>query len=328
MRIVASVGIVASLAGPASSEAQQNRCPPNPETWRGLQVCPESPRDESVDFGEYPDDLRRKTITLLPDTMKGDGGVYMPFTCEWYRLENGAVFFPVARQLIVSRGEALDSGIDPDDALGFTAHLDNYTITDEPVSDAGEGQEPRLHAAWFAQQVIDVKRRWELSVDQVERDALERMLTTSVDRVLSCTTPTALTFREPSISVVVEGGDSLVVFVATNLPAPAGGTQVTITTEGTATLGVDYRLQSGITISEGERIGALDVTADTDAEDEGGETIILSASSTNPTLQTKEPLTLTIQDSTLVPALPLAGSVFLAVLLVHLFRRRRSGKNG
>ena len=112
---------------------------------------------------------------------------------------------PCGRECAVqalSLGESLDSGIDLDDRRDFAVDLDNLTLRDDylvnPELYAGDWAPPR-HGARFAQTVIDVKRRWGLSVDPAERDARERLLRVSSERELSCVTPTRLTLKPPSI---------------------------------------------------------------------------------------------------------------------------------
>ena len=117
-----------------------------------------------------------------------------------------------------------------------------------------------------------------------------------------------------------ESGPDVTVTATLDNPAPANGTTVALTTGGTATLDTDYTLSATtITIAEGETEGTATISVIDDAEEDGGETIILDAESTNPAL-TAPPLTLTIEDNDAVPvpALPVGGALLLGVLLLWL----------
>ena len=114
-----------------------------------------------------------------------------------------------------------------------------------------------------------------------------------------------------------EGGPEVALTATLDEPAPADGTTVTLTTGGTATLDTDYTLSSTtITIAEGQTAGTTAITVIDDAEVDAGETIVLDATSANPTL-TAPPLTLTIEDNDVpVPALPAGGALLLGALLL------------
>ena len=128
--------------------------------------------------------------------------------------------------------------------------------------------------------------------------------------------PTTLTLR--AAPDAAEGGEAVTVTATLNSLAPADGTTVTLTTGGTATLDTDYILSSTtITITEGDTEGTAAITVTDDPEEDGGETVILEAASTNPAL-TAPPLTLTIEDNDAVPvpALPVGGALLLGMLLL------------
>ena len=120
----------------------------------------------------------------------------------------------------------------------------------------------------------------------------------SVEVTITDTTtpaPTALTLSADSTPA--EGGSAVTVTATLNQPAPSGGTTVTLTTGGTATSGADYRLSpTTIAIAAGATSGAATITVVDDSEDDDGETIVLNATATNPTL-TAATLTLTIGDN-------------------------------
>ena len=126
-----------------------------------------------------------------------------------------------------------------------------------------------------------------------------------------------------------EGGAEVTVTAALDGLAPADGTTVTLTTGGTAMLDTDYTLSSTtITIAAGETAGTATITVIDDAEIDAGETIVLDATSANPTL-TAPPPTLIIEDNDVpVPALPVGGALLLGALLLWRGAVRARGRAG
>ena len=105
---------------------------------------------------------------------------------------------------------------------------------------------------------------------------------------------------------VPESAGSLDVSFLLGDPAPTGGTVVTLSASGdsTATSGSDYTANPPYTatIAQGERVATLTdvLTIVDDTVDDNGETVVLSASSTNPSL-TAPDVTVTIVDNDGVP---------------------------
>ena len=281
-------------------------CSADAETWRGLQVCDERPRNgyDRDAFGTGYSSLEDEIIAALPPTMKATGQVYTPYSCIAFDI-TAAGTAATDIEHIVALAETHDSGIADDRRRDIASDLDNLTIADPTVNrsqksdrDAAEWM-PARHGAWFAERVIQVKLEYGLSVDPAERDALEALLSgggaqlNCVDAVAP--TPTMLTLS--TASAPAEGGNPVTVTATLDNPAPANGTTVTLTTGGTATLDTDYTLSSTtITIAAGETAGTATITVTDDAEDDDGETIVIDAESTSPAL-IAEPLTLTIEDN-------------------------------
>ena len=304
-------------------------CSADAETWRGLQVCDERPRDgyDRDAFGTGYSSLEDEIIAALPPTMKANRQVYTPYSCLAFDI-TAAGTAATDIEHIVALAETHDSGIADDRRRDIASDLDNLTIADPTVNrsqksdrDAAEWM-PARHGAWFAERVIQVKLEYRLSIDPAERDALEALLAgggaqlNCVDAVAP--TPTMLTLS--AAPAPAEGGNPVTVTATLDNPAPANGLTVTLTTGGTATLDTDYTLSSTtITLAEGETAGTVTITVTDDAEDDAGETIVIDAESTSPAL-TAEPLTLTIEDNdvTPVPALPLGGAMLLGLLLTLL----------
>ena len=154
-------------------------CPADAETWRGLQICEEQPREgyDRDAFGSAYSSLEDDIIDMLPSTMKAGGQVYTPYSCLAFEIRaDGTAATDIEH--IVALAEAHDSRIADDRRRDIAADLDNLTIADSRVnrtekSDRDAGQwTPARHGAWFAAQVIAVKLEYGLSVDP----ALEALL--------------------------------------------------------------------------------------------------------------------------------------------------------
>ena len=158
-------------------------CPADADTWRGLQVCEEQPRDgyDRTAFGSGYASLEDDIIAALPPTMKAGGQVYTPYSCLAFEITaTGTAATDIEH--IVALAEAHDSGIADARRRDIASDLDNLTIADPTVNrseksdrDAAEWM-PARHGAWFAQRVIAVKLEYGLSVDPAERDALAALL--------------------------------------------------------------------------------------------------------------------------------------------------------
>ena len=170
-------------------------CPADAETWRGLKVCDERPRDgyDRDGYGTGYSSLEDEIIAALPATMKKNGQVYTPYSCIAFDITaEGTAATDIEH--IVALAEAHDSGIADNRRRDIASDLDNLTIADPMVNrseksdrDAAEWV-PDRHGAWFAERVISVKREYELSVDPAERNALE-MLLADGEAELNCVGP-------------------------------------------------------------------------------------------------------------------------------------------
>ena len=158
-------------------------CSADAETWRGLKICDERPRDgyDRDAFGTGYSSLEDEIIAALPPTMKANGQVYTPYSCLAFDITaDGTAATDIEH--IVALAESHDSGIADDRRRDIASDLDNLTIADPTVNrsqksdrDAAEWM-PARHGAWFAERVIQVKLEYGLSVDSAERDALEALL--------------------------------------------------------------------------------------------------------------------------------------------------------
>ena len=110
-------------------------CSADAETWRGLQVCDERPRDDYVRdaFGTGYSSLEDEIIAALPPTMKATGQVYTPYSCLAFDITaNGTAATDIEH--IVALAETHDSGIADDRRRDIASDLDNLTIADPTVN--------------------------------------------------------------------------------------------------------------------------------------------------------------------------------------------------
>ena len=148
------------------------------EMWRGLVVAPEnrcSPYN-SDDY-KYPQSVELQIIKEM------GGSIYGPYT-GWY--------FSSRKQTdiehIVARSEGHDSGLCAEDfatKAAFSRDLLNLTLAAPEVNrcrrkakcehDAAEWM-PEKNQCWFAGRIVEVRRKYRLTIDRSEADALERVL--------------------------------------------------------------------------------------------------------------------------------------------------------
>ena len=145
------------------------------ETWRGLDVAPEqrcSPYEAS-DY-PYPQSVEPRIVAEL------GGKIYGPYT--------GRCFNSIREtdiEHMVARSEAHDSGLcaaDAETRRSFARDLLNLTLAGPRVNryqkrahDAA-GWLPTENKCWFAARVVKVRRKYGLTIDRREADALERVL--------------------------------------------------------------------------------------------------------------------------------------------------------
>ncbi len=188
MRLAALVTLMLSAALTVGAEPRS--CPPGSPQWRGLHVCAEASRDgyDRKAWGSRYRSLEDEIIAALPVNA---GQVRTPYTCSSFRIRpNGTAATDVEH--IVALAEAHDSGLDKTRRREFAGDLINLTIADPTVNrhrksdrDAGEWAPPN-NRGWFAARVVAVKRKYGLSVDPREREALESMLREDGSRTVKC----------------------------------------------------------------------------------------------------------------------------------------------
>ena len=141
----------------------------------GLTVAPES-RCSPYNPGEYtyPQSLEKCVIAGM------DGQIYGPYSGTWFKSKRQTDI-----EHIVAQSEAHDSGLcaaEPETRKRFARDLGNLTLASPKVNrhlkgpkDAGEWL-PDWNKCWFADRVVEVKRKYKLTVDRREARALESVL--------------------------------------------------------------------------------------------------------------------------------------------------------
>ena len=206
--------------------------------------------------------------------------------------------------------EAHDSRIADDRRRDIAADLDNLTISDSRVNrteksdrDAGEWT-PARHGAWFAAQVIAVKLEYGLSVDPAERAALEALLAGGGAQ-LSCvdadTTSPAVAISSDA-SAPVTGPFSIA--IAFSEPVTGFELEDLVVGNGSASELQENNATYTVTITPAASgTVTVDIAAGA-AQDSAG----------NPSAAADQ--FSIVADLTPVPALPMAGAIALAVLLL------------
>ena len=146
------------------------------ETWRGLRVADEvrcSPYDRQQDYG-YPQSIELRIVASM------QGRIYGPYTGRYF-----ASIRETDIEHIVAASEAHDSGLcraSPQTRRRFANDLLNLTLASPEVNrqsksakDAAEWMPPR-NRCWFAQRIIDVRQRYDLTIDRREAEALDAIL--------------------------------------------------------------------------------------------------------------------------------------------------------
>lgn len=147
--------------------------------WRGLTVAPEdrcSPYDRR-DYA-YPQSIEEKIVAAL-------GDIYGPYTCTRFASRGDTHI-----EHIVAISEAHDSGLcarDEETRRRFASELRNLTLAAPAINLAKAAKDatdwlPEMNRCWFASRVVEVRRAYELSIDQREVDALEAVLTRCPER--------------------------------------------------------------------------------------------------------------------------------------------------
>ena len=154
----------------------------NPVTeshWRGIKISPES-RCSPYDRSDY---LYKQSVELV--IIEERSGIYSPYTgrCFSDRRETDI-------EHIVALSEAHDSGLcEPvpnimqlrqtfaSDSLNLTLASPELNRGHKRHYDSADWMPP-MNKCWFAQRIVEVRRKYDLTIDRREADALELILST------------------------------------------------------------------------------------------------------------------------------------------------------
>ena len=152
------------------------------QTWRGLRVAPESRCSpyQASDYS-YPQSVEIRIIESL-------GAIWSPYTGRTFTNRRETDI-----EHIVARSEAHDSGLCAATAntrRRFSTDQLNLTLASPSVNrhqkrahDAADWL-PTLNQCWFADRVVRVRQKYNLSIDRREADALDRVLNSCVSTAL------------------------------------------------------------------------------------------------------------------------------------------------
>ena len=177
-------------SGSPTPTPNTRKCPAGSPMWIGLPVC-----EEGTHAGYDPDAFGTAYISLEDEIISGlpqsDGQVYTPYTCTPFDiLADGTAATDIDH--IVALAEAYDSGLPESQFQTFAGDIDNLTIADPAVKRTGKADRdaaewgPPQNSGWFAARVVAVKRKYGLSVNPAERDALQAMLNSDPSRTVAC----------------------------------------------------------------------------------------------------------------------------------------------
>ena len=161
------------------------------QSWAGLDVRDEADRGDydRSSFGRIHERMEPAIARSLPQYL--DGGIRTPYTCTVLSvLEDGTTAGDIEH--IVSLVEAHESGLPESQRRAFASDIDNLTIALPTVNrtakadrDAAEWM-PRRNRGWYARRVVEVKRKYGLSVDAQEGIALWEALDAHPDGAIRC----------------------------------------------------------------------------------------------------------------------------------------------
>ena len=142
--------------------------------WRGITVASED-RCSDYEVGDY-----HYSPSVEPRIVDAQGGIYGPYTGTWFDSIRDTDI-----EHIVARSEAHDSGLcdaDPETRDRFASDILNLTLASPSVNrhqkvakDPSEWL-PDLNECWYVDRVVQVRRKYQLTIDQAEAEAIDRVL--------------------------------------------------------------------------------------------------------------------------------------------------------
>ena len=145
--------------------------------WRGIEIRPES-RCSPYDRSDY-----RYSQSVELTIIKGLGRIYSPYTGRCFSSRGETDI-----EHIVALSEAHDSGLCASvpnimqirralasDPLNLTLASPKVNRSQKKHYDGAEWMPP-MNKCWFAQRIVEVRRKYGLTIDRREAEALERIL--------------------------------------------------------------------------------------------------------------------------------------------------------
>ncbi|MDE0346043.1 MAG: hypothetical protein OXI66_09735 [Boseongicola sp.] len=175
------------------------------ESWMGLAVAPElAPSDSCPDYSKHESDYGYDRKGLLKRIRTATGGdLYAPYTGRTFSDDSD-----VHVEHIVARKQAHYSGLCLSESVHrrkeFASDPLNLTLAGKGVNQAKRECDartwvPPLNRCWFASRVIEVRKKYGLAIDELERAALAKIL-------LHCNSEEMLMGRhlEPAVDPLVK----------------------------------------------------------------------------------------------------------------------------
>ena len=143
-------------------------------TWRGLAIAPEN-RCSPYDSDDYP-----YSQSMEARIVNAQGGIYGPYTGTWFNSTGDTDI-----EHILARSEAHDRGLcaaSRSTRSQFASDLPNLTLDSPSVNRhrkvAKDVREwlPALNQCWYVDRTIQVRRKYGLTIDQAEAEAVDRVL--------------------------------------------------------------------------------------------------------------------------------------------------------
>ncbi|MGR5287082.1 GmrSD restriction endonuclease domain-containing protein [Vibrio maritimus] len=149
------------------------------DLWRGLVVAPESRCSDYNKKKQYP--YRASLETDIIDEM--DGKIYGPYSGSYFSSAKNTDI-----EHIVAAAEGHDSGLcdaSTQTRKDFASDLLNLTLASPKVNRCSKQGKcdkdaaswlPEVNQCWYANRVVMIKRKYSLTVDDAEKQALESIL--------------------------------------------------------------------------------------------------------------------------------------------------------
>ena len=185
------VAVVVAICSGCNGGSGSSLSPTSPtttptSTWRGLVIAAEN-RCSPYNSGDYsyPQSVEDEIIDRL-------GGIYSPYTGECFASKGETDI-----EHMVARSEAHDSGLcaaNDSTRRSFGRDLDNLTLASPSLNRNQKGAKdaaewlPDRNRCWFAVTIIEVRRKYGLTIDQREADALDQALASCTSTVLERST--------------------------------------------------------------------------------------------------------------------------------------------